>query len=399
MSGTFFAGASRVDITPTDLSRVYLAGFGNDRKADRVLDPLHARVLYLREGDEEFALVMLDLIGVQGPDNRRLREAAGDPPASRVWVACTHSHQGPDTLGLWGKAAAPGLPIVSGIDRRYMSSLASEVAYAVRRAKRRARPSTVAWAVDRTDKSEWTWNVRDGRWFDHDLWTLIFRDASRGDAIAVLSNYGSHPEYLWSANTGVSPDWVVGLHKVIEKEIGGVSIFANGALGAMVTPGIAEETGLDERLERYTHYGRRIGQMAVAAAANATPIASPSLRVRERDIVTPLDNVQLRFISSLGVFDRPWDWQGVRTSVGLVEIGPLRLVGAPGEVCPEFGLALKAVTGRERTMLVSLCNDELGYLMPASYFDDDNYHYERTVSPGPRTAGVISAALAELAAT
>ena len=57
-------GAHKIDITPSDLSRTRLAGFGFDRVARGVLDPIHARVLYLSDGTREVAIAALDLIGM-----------------------------------------------------------------------------------------------------------------------------------------------------------------------------------------------------------------------------------------------------------------------------------------------------------------------------------------------
>ena len=111
------AAAAKVDITP-DLrtERVLLAGFGaTGRRPSGVHDPLYARLLVLREGGDIVALAGLDLLGFEHNDVADLRRRAGyDVPVRSLFVSATHTHSGPDTLGLWGR-----LPGLSGVDQRY----------------------------------------------------------------------------------------------------------------------------------------------------------------------------------------------------------------------------------------------------------------------------------------
>src|SRR6516162_2299864 len=57
-------GFGETDITPT-LGRkpVYMAGFGQNRKATKVHDPLFARAVVLKDGKRKVALVSVDLVG------------------------------------------------------------------------------------------------------------------------------------------------------------------------------------------------------------------------------------------------------------------------------------------------------------------------------------------------
>src|SRR5262249_45459425 len=61
------AGFAETDITPKVDPKgkaVYLAGFGHNRKATRVHDPLKARCIVLRDGKQKIALVSVDLVGL-----------------------------------------------------------------------------------------------------------------------------------------------------------------------------------------------------------------------------------------------------------------------------------------------------------------------------------------------
>src|SRR5438552_2209542 len=61
------AGFAEIDITPAvgkDFQPVYIAGFGKNRVATGVHDPILARAVVLQHGDRKIALVSVDLVGL-----------------------------------------------------------------------------------------------------------------------------------------------------------------------------------------------------------------------------------------------------------------------------------------------------------------------------------------------
>ena len=111
------AGAAWRKITP-DLREnsphqpVYLAGFGQGRRATGVHDDLFARCLALSTGRPAVVICGVDAIGLFLEDVEKIR-AAVRAKAGReveVIVAANHGHEGPDTMGLWGpKMGVSGL--------------------------------------------------------------------------------------------------------------------------------------------------------------------------------------------------------------------------------------------------------------------------------------------------
>src|SRR5215213_3941221 len=68
------AGFGEVDITPQVAGkRVFLAGFGKDRPATGVLDPLAVRAFVLRDGDKKIAFATADVVGLFRPSVERVR--------------------------------------------------------------------------------------------------------------------------------------------------------------------------------------------------------------------------------------------------------------------------------------------------------------------------------------
>lgn len=109
-------------------------GFYLDRKAETVLDDLKVRALYLSEGTESLRMIACDHIGLSVEFSDRLRTglaAALGLPASRILVACTHTHSGPATQSLTG---------LGEVSPAYLEIVAKRIAEAAEEAA--ARPET-----------------------------------------------------------------------------------------------------------------------------------------------------------------------------------------------------------------------------------------------------------------
>src|SRR4029078_1029143 len=70
------AGFSAVNITPPigNGEPVFLAGYGLNRKATGIHDPLFARTVVLANGDTRIALCCVDLVGLQHPQVQAIRQ-------------------------------------------------------------------------------------------------------------------------------------------------------------------------------------------------------------------------------------------------------------------------------------------------------------------------------------
>lgn len=89
-------GVARVDVTPP--LGYAMSGYFRPRGAEGMLDPLEAKAMVFRQGDQVAAICSCDIIGVTRPlsDTVRLRVAEETGiPAERLILAATHSHTGP----------------------------------------------------------------------------------------------------------------------------------------------------------------------------------------------------------------------------------------------------------------------------------------------------------------
>lgn len=379
------AGACAIEITPLSYRDTYLAGFQPNRLATEVLDPLFARVLYISDGENELAIAALDLIGLNFVIAAEIRQAVMMIDPENVFLCCTHCHSGPDTLGMWGPAIGE-VPFASGLNKNYMSRLKTLVVHAVRRAKKRAVPAVVGFAENSSRKDDLTWNVRQPGFMDHAMTIMRVNRADNNRTIATCVNYASHPESLWGVNSRISPDYPVGIHRTLERVLGGVSVFVSGALGGMVTPGIEEDAPLEEREAFYMSYGSKLAKIALDTAREVKYEKNPKLAVKTMNITVPMKNLRFLFASSFGLLDRSIEGRAITTQVGQIRIGRARIATVPGELAPAVGLRVKSQIKGNPKFLFGLCNDEIGYVLDKSVFNDPLFEYESSMSLGIETA-------------
>src|SRR5829696_1931419 len=134
-AGEFTVGFGEADLTPeVGKKPVYLAGFGQNRKATKVHDPITARAVVMADGDEKIAFVSVDVVGLFLPSVERVREKLTG--FKYVLVSATHNHEGPDTLGLWGPS-----PVQSGIDPEYLKKVEAGCIDAANAAEKNRKPA------------------------------------------------------------------------------------------------------------------------------------------------------------------------------------------------------------------------------------------------------------------
>jgi hypothetical protein len=398
-------GFAEVDITPKlDGKPVYLAGFGNNRKATAILDPLAVRAVVLREGQKKIAIVCADVVGLFFPSVERVRN---EVPGFYILVSSTHDHHGPDTMGIWGSS-----PFVSGIDPDYLRRVESAIVHAIRDAEKSLKPVTAKIGV--IAAPELLHDSRPPIVKHDDLVTLEFRDANGGIA-GIVVQWNCHPETLDSKNTQVSADFVGETVKQLKAKHGRPVVYLTGTVGGLMTSMhvyVRDEKGQvlpEGSVEKMRRYGRLLAAKADEALASAKPLALTPLTVHSRSIALPVDNRRFSMAKSLGVLDRPMErWTGdvhqpimplaelgkdrpaVRTEIAWLRLGDLDVAVIPGEIYPELVLgkvqdppdpaadfpdapiepAIYAQLRGPHRMIVGLGNDELGYILPKRQWDE-----------------------------
>jgi hypothetical protein len=455
------AGAAKSAITPElEGRKVYLAGFGHNRLATAVHDPLYVRCLAVEIGRRTLALCAADLIGLFYDDVQRIRGRFAEhaPKGSLLIVASTHVHEGPDTLGLWGPTAGE-----SGTDPGYLDWLDTRIADTALEATRNMERARLRLARDDHPLLAQLQGVdRPPYVKDPFLFVLQAVRASDGATIATLVNWTDHPETLNRKNTSITADYPHWICETLEHRYGGTALFVNGALGKVSTLGkevalLDPETALpaeDGGWRKPELLGTMIGRLAERALEHAERVLPDAVLFQSSVFFLPLANDRFRAAEAAGIFagrkplytsgkldasviEREIEGGGkpvrlagghdLQTEVDYVQLraGPRLLaefVTIPGEAFPEVvngGVErypgadfpdapleppLRSMLKSKYQFVVGLGNDELGYIIPKAEWDEQppwlnnspKPFYGEINSPGPDSAATIVEALESL---
>ncbi len=386
---SLLAGAAKRCITPRlDERPVFLAGFQNNRRATAIDTDLYVRALVLRLDERIAIIAACDLIGLDRGDVLEVRaalESRGIDPSGLV-VACTHTHSGPDTLGLWGPDRS-----VSGVDPLYLASVKQAIVDAVVEALTFCCPARLRCAMTRLPG--YIANFRDPGIVDDEVAVLQFVKLN-GDVIATLLNLACHPEVLDGDSTLISADYAGYACREVETQVGGVALHVSGALGGMLSPDTTDRTpAWAERM------GRAYAEAALTALAAHPAVEVERLDVRRAEFDLPLANPLLVMAQQMGVLRVRQSVNGaVTTSCTCINLGPAQIITVPGELLPRLGFELKAALPGPCRVLIGLADDEIGYILPddefippADYLNPGK-QYEESMSIGPTTGSRVLAA-------
>jgi hypothetical protein len=393
----FLAGAARLNITPPHLRRTWLAGFGFERRARGVLDPIWARAFFFDDGVQPLWLISADVVGWQLPSVKRIRALISPRWGENALVCATHNHDGPDTVGFWGPSFMFLLPVESGVDPVYLTWLERAVATCALRAVQTAVPATLR--IGHTPLPEdLVINLRQPGHFDKDL-TVLQAVAAGGRVIGTLADFPCHAESLADSNPYISADFPGFMYQTVERAVGGVCGFFQGAEGAMVTSPFDKHAPLAERYRFTQKLGRVLGQRVLQAAAAAKPLAGTAIAVRRTDVRYPISTDMFRLIHKLKLplMERSLARGVLESEVDVAQLGALTMAAVPGEPSPDVGFRLRDLLKGEHRIVLALGNDEVGYLLTPAQFKDKRYEYEAGVSPGPEAGDLTLQAVRSLA--
>lgn len=410
------AGYAQDVITPTLDRPVFLAGFGQDRRAETVHDDLYVRALALEGRDVRLVVAALDLIGLPRPHCQEIEaRVAEQAPGTRLWVACTHTHHGPDTIGFWGPDMA-----TSGVDPEHLAGLKDRVVAAALAALDRLQPAHLrCTSLPVTGLAK---NARDPEILDEELTCLQFCEPDTGAPLATWLIYPCHPEVLWDDNPHITSDYPHPLREAVEAATGAPCLFLSGAIGGMMTPDVVEHS-----FEEADRIGQALARAALKALQAAAPEPVADIAYARHEYTVHMTNPLFQMASDAGLLPNLVDDTGaITTEANLLKLGPDWLFGVPGELLPRLGLAFKEKmrrahpsipgtdpsipgadpsipgTGARFAAVIGLTNDELGYILPREDFvyPDNPFepgdHYEETMSIGPEAGPRLAEALQAL---
>lgn len=458
---TLYVGVSIVDITPQDLKEgpslvdvngdglynsedgdtftdtdedmkmdaIWIAGFDASRPAMDVHDPIEGRILAMRYNNTTVVWVFLDLIGFFL--DYQLEVAARLDPAVRdqidlVLASSTHTHQGPDTIGIWGRKLNE-----SGLDLEYLDWVFDRLAQGITESLQDLEEANATFGAIQVEDA--TGNndayMRDGRdptIIDKTMNVMRLFRPSNDETIATVIEFASHPEFVGSENNLLSADYVYFLREAVEtgdttgiQGIGGVCMYASGALGGQIGPHnvIAIDRAGNPVCEDCWESAEAVGQSyaefalrALEPANGAVTVTDVPISFRTRRVFTRIDNFLYQAAWRLGIFNRSlynFNPEGyieegnipeIITELVYMRIGPAGFITIPGELHPELFIGcydgscagsqefidpnnpapppvanapqgpylrdLMITNGDQFQWCLGLTQDELGYIMP-----------------------------------
>lgn len=409
-------GLASVDITPP--LGVEIIGYFNRRVAEDVHDPLEATAIFVDDGANQVAMVILDLIMLQRQDVEKLRaravELTGLQPQNLL-VACTHTHQGPATATLFNTTRA----------EKYVQWAMSAAADAVLLAKERARPVLMGHAAGRCPEVSHNrrWHLRNGTVIMHptpgspervrpaapddpELVLVAFADAKDLTPAWALVNFALHYVGTPAVNT-ITADYSGVLRRELARMMGGDfrAIYANGTCGDIFW--IDTDKPPPEHPSPFFHI-ERIGRLlageayrqwqnivhwtkenTVAAAWAEVPFrrrrpTAGQMKEAEKLLAGPPDPANHEWVYANELMRLEREPEERMVPIQALRIGDVGIVGLPGEVFVEIGLAIKRQSPFARTVIAELANDWAGYIPTDVALQEGSYETRlATVSKAP----------------
>lgn len=414
---------------------VWMAGFQNQRPAQGIHDPLWSRSMVIDDGEFTLAWAVLDMIGYGNDDIIEVRKKVQEQSdIDYVIVSSTHTHEGPDLIGLWGEGY-----LSSGVDPTYRQNVIDQTVKSVLEAYEKRRPAKVRFAQDLEGAIPYVTDTRKPIVLDPGIRIMHVQDAETSATLGTLISWANHPETLWNKNLLISADFPHYIREGVEKGtyyqdslvmegLGGIAIFANGSIGGLMTThptfGIPHphsgELLKEPGYEKTEAQGTAIAELvlkAIQASEEQIPLEQAALYAKANTIELPLTNPLYKLAIGIGVLDRGiTSFWTMRSELAHWKLGPAEFLHHPAEIYPEIvNGGVEAPEGRdfliqpiespsirsfmkaEYTFVMGLSNDMIGYAIPKSEWDEKapfTYGYKDAPygeenSLGPETGPIL----------
>jgi hypothetical protein len=391
--GRLLAGAAEAIINPP--TGAYLAGYDQNRKSTGVHDNLFVKAVVVANRQNALALVTIDCIGLPYPVVQQIRDAvelklpANVFNAGHIIISSTHTHSGPDVIGIWGQDM-----LHTGTDSSYMQFLINAASNVVVKAWKRKRV-VVARYADTAFGEGWVENVSDSLETDRSVSIMQFTTPG-GRNIATLTNFACHPTFLGRENTLVSADFPSGFYKQMNAKLGGINLYMQGAIGGWVQPEKVARTFNDAEQK-----GKALAAVVSSALKRSKVLDGNGVSFSSSRFEMPVNNKALKQMAAAGIIRRDIS-EGTPTELAWFSIGNAVFATHPGETSPLYSFATKKLmTNKGPKFVLGLGQDELGYILKPEFFDPaTKLHaapYLTSMSPGKEAGAVMMQVLADLA--
>jgi len=372
------AGFSKQDITPSRFS--WVAGYYPPHLGLSIKDRLWTKSLALKDRHGNIVVIVsCDLIGLLSDELNLIFSLVKNIPREKIFINTTHTHSGPDTLGLWG------IPATSGKNEKYMEFLRKAIAKSIDDAVANLQESSIRFGQGKFA------GYAEGREENPADDSVSVIQVLISSVPVTLVNYACHPDVVQGLQ--ISKDFPYFLEERIRLFTGGETMFIPGAIGG-VQP---KETNPGE-----TYFVKMLGEDLADRVLQImkNPIIEVPVNIASSKIKieAPLENQgDLRLAVKLGMVPNLLNKNGkVSAEVGEIKIGPAQIVTVPGELFPKIWWQVKPkMTGRLK-MVFGLTNGEFGYILLPEDFQSKKHKYHAGMSVGPKFGEEVDRTLQKL---
>jgi len=415
------------------LDAVWIAGFGNDRPAQGVHDPLWARAIAFENNGVRVAMVTVDSIGLFSDAiiemRKRLNPAAG---IDHLVVSCLHDHEAPDTMGIW--SIGEQWPFIR-FDHIYREFVIQSVVNAAEEAAGRLQPADAIFAQTPLGPEGFVDDSRQPQVFDNVARCARFVKHGTDETIGTMVVWGNHAETLGSDNPLLTSDFSHYLREGVEKGVpdpkgapglDGMCLYFQGMVGGLMTQlhtTVPHRDGTREFREASYDKAQALGENVALGVLGALR-GEKAWRSESQEVAVVAKSIFVtpqpfyRLVLALGIIHKGWYGLGqAMTEVDALRIGDMEVLTVPGELYPEIAEGgIEAPAGQDYPIapvevpplrgemkgklncIVGLANDEVGYIIPKSQWDKrppyaygkiDKPQYGEENSFGPEVAGAV----------
>ncbi|MBE6917172.1 MAG: hypothetical protein E7470_04625 [Ruminococcaceae bacterium] len=420
-------GYAKVNINPqlgTDLAGYYIP-----RPAKGFLDDLEAHAIVISLEQTKLAIVSVDTCYLKAPLISRYRaaiEAATGISADQLFLTATHTHTGPRLTPI-DSSEAKDIPVIE----RYADFVEERLVDLIKLALLDLKPAKMGfitgYAPERVayirlyqmkDGSAMTCPPINDPNIDHPIGTLdqrmhILRFDREGGESIVLANYGLHADTV--NGELLCSDWVGWMRRTLDKALDGVKciclIGCQGDVGSthvfpeggdmndteisfdneMKSPGMARFVGralagtvlqVYDKVEYVDVDELQILHRIIEVDSNRpTPEQLPlahkykALHEAGRDDEIPFTAMELTTVvaEATRMCNLEFGPDTFQLELTGIRLGPVALLGIPGEPFTDIGVRIKATEGFRMIMPVALCNGYEGYFPSSAAYAAGGY--------------------------
>jgi neutral ceramidase len=383
------AAPDQIDLQPVIGSR--LTGFAARLEPSTGChDPLMAKVLLLDDDNTRLAWIACDLIGLSTRDDAALRRLVADRIGSRpehVVVSCTHTHSGPCSMPFRGQLAQ--------VDHDWLMRAFDRIAITAGQLVGQLRPARIAHAT--TVVSGLGYNRQDALNPIDERLLVTQLTTDRGEIIATILNYATHPVVLGERNLEVSGDYPGFACRMIEKATGGMAMFILGSAGDVDPASYRDRGRHADSFDIAEEMGSRLATAAIDAIAGATVSSNPPIAIIDQPVTLgldapPSDDQRIRLRTELTAKRGPTDttptsgqaawaqfelaWldeleramredlpvpRQLQARLSAVRVGELLAIAFPFEIYSQIGLAVRQQFAPRPVIIAGYSNGLIGY--------------------------------------